>query len=148
MFLLMTSLYARTTYDQILNNSTGVPVVFAKALADTIDYYSGKHKVPANVITAIFMVESSYRLNAMNRRSDDFGIGQVNKWHIKHSKLNKSRLLYDLNYSVEQSIVVFRWFYNTYPLDRAIMSYNAGTNPKIVNWVSVKQYLNLVKQYM
>jgi hypothetical protein len=148
MFLLSTSLFARTTYDQILDNSSRVPVVFAKALAATIDHYSSEHRVPANVITAIFMVESSYRLNAVNKRSDDFGIGQVNKWHIKHSKLDKDRLLNDLNYSVEQSIIIFKWFYKTYPLHEAIKRYNAGTKKEAIHWKPVKRYLRLVRRYM
>lgn len=146
--LIATSVCARGTYDQILDNSARVPTVFAKALASTIDYYSSKHRVPANVITAIYMVESSYRLNAVNKRSDDFGIGQVNKWHIKHSKLNQDRLLTDLNYSVEQSILIFKWFYKTYPLEEAIPRYNCGVKKKCITWKSVKRYLRLVRRYM
>ena len=105
-----------------------------------------KYKVPLNVVLAIAWVESSYNINATNKRSNDYGIMQVNEWHIKRSKLDKIKLLTDYYYSFEQGVKIFKWFYDKYPLDEAIMRYNCGTKKSCIKWTKVQKYLDKVRR--
>lgn len=102
--------------------------------------------IPSNLILAISFVESSYNVAAKNLRSNDFGIMQVNSWHIKRYKLNKKKLTTDLTYSFFWGTKVFSWFYKKYPLDEAIARYNCGTREKCPSWSSVRQYVKKIKK--
>ena len=114
-------------------------------MAKSISSACIKHKITrCRVFTGILSVESGLRINAVNKRSKDYGIGQVNEWHIKRSKLDKQRLLTDLEYSVNQAAKIYVWFEKTYPIKEAIGRYNCGTRKTCVNWKSVLQYTNKV----
>jgi len=109
---------------------------------------SKKFKIPVNIIIAIAMVESSYVLRAVNLKSRDYGIMQINEYHVKHSKLNRDKLLSDLDYSFYHGVRVFSWFYRKYPLDEAIMRYNCGTSKGCTELKSVRNYLTKVQGAM
>lgn len=157
LFLFVNYVEARTTYEQILQNKKTINKEFATELAYTIDYYADKYKVPANVMTAIFMVESSYNLKAVNMESGgagDYGIGQISSWNITTYNLNRNRLVTDLQYSVNWSFHIFEWLYSRMPLREAIMRYNCGflrdkkTNISCTNWDNVIDYYEKVLRYM
>lgn len=133
---------------QILSNQPSVSIEHAAKVYDAAAKYSRVYGVPVNLILAIMNVESSYKLNAVNAASDDYGIMQVNEYHVRKSKLNKQRLLTDLDYSVKHGVRVLQWFYQTYPLDEAIMRYNCGTRKQCTKWFWVKRYLKKVKESM
>ena len=56
------------------------------------------------LVRSIFMQESSLRVSAVNRRSNDYGIGQINEQHVQRLGLSKKRLTNDVHYSVAASI--------------------------------------------
>ncbi len=101
--------------------------------------------IPAVLLQAIAFIESSYRVNAVNKSSNDYGIMQVNSYNIKAYGFNKTKLLTDLQYGVNAGARVFYWFYKRYPLDEAIMRYNCGTRPKCIKLPQVRAYLNKFK---
>ena len=105
-------------------------------------------KVPVTLIIAIARVESSYRLGAVNPKSKDYGIMQINEYHVKRGNLNRDKLLGDLEYSFYHGVRVFSWFYKTYPLEEAIMRYNCGTRKGCTGLASVKDYLSKVQGAM
>ncbi len=121
---------------------TGLKVAKAALIA------SKKFSIPVNIILGLAYVESSYRLGAVNKSSNDYGIMQVNAYHVRVSKLDKQKLLTDMDYSFYQGTRVFSWFYQKYPLDEAIMRYNCGTRPSCIKLTSVKGYLSKVKRAM
>ncbi len=104
-------------YRQIKRNKPDINEQLAKDLSHIISKMSKKHSVPANLYTAILMQESGYDLNAVNLSCGiafagdkshtelcvikDAGISQINYKTINDWKFNTSRLLTDLNYSVE-----------------------------------------------
>lgn len=133
--------------DQILLNSSGIEEIEARLIADAIVKVSGKYRVPGNVISSIAFVESSYKLDAVNKASNDYGIMQVNDWNVKALKLDKARLLTDLEYSLDAGVQILAWFVKRYPLREAIMRYNCGTKPSCVQSPSVKKYLSKVVRY-
>ena len=132
---------------QILINSASISEQGALDIAVVIERLSGKYEVPGNVIASIAFVESSYKLGAVNKASNDYGIMQVNDWNVKALKLDKARLLSDLEYSLESGVQILAWFVKKYPLREAIMRYNCGTRPSCIRLPSVKRYLNKVVRY-
>jgi len=137
--------YLVRAIDQIRKNNPNINIKESLELAQVAFELCRKHDVPLNVVLGIAFVESSYRLNAVNKGSNDFGIMQVNDYHVKKSKLDKNRLLTDISYSFEQGILIFKWFYNKYPLEEAIARYNCGTRDRCVHLTSVQRYVRLVK---
>jgi soluble lytic murein transglycosylase-like protein len=132
---------------QILLNSASISEQKAIDIAVIIERLSSKYGVPGNVIASIAFVESSYKLNAVNKASNDYGIMQVNAWNVRVLKLNKARLLSDLEYSLDSGVQILAWFVKRYPLREAIMRYNCGTRPSCIRLSSVKKYLNKVVRY-
>jgi soluble lytic murein transglycosylase-like protein len=149
-FLLFNIAYlqARTTLEQIKINKPFISAQYAFELAKSINKAADKYKVPANVLTAIAMLESSYVLNAVNISSNDYGLFQINMFNIKAYEFNIPLLLTDLDYSVDSGAIVFQWFYKRYKLDDAIKRYNCGTRNSCVDWEVAKKYLRLVSKYM
>ena len=140
---------ARSTYEQILDNKPSIDRTYALKLSIIIDSIADKYKIPANAIASIAMVESSYKLNAINRHSNDFGIMQINSYNIKAYKLDRDRLLTDLNYSVESGAKIFKWFYKTYgTLEEATKRYNCGTKKSCTTWKGPIKYWSRVVKYL
>lgn len=135
-------------YQKIIEIKPAINREYACQLSSSIRKHSKAYKIPSQVMIGIAATESSFRLGAVNSRSNDYGVFQVNKYNIKAYKLDKFRLLNDLDYSVESGFKIFNWFYKRYPLDIAIKRYNCGTAKNCVNWSSVDGYLNKVKSYM
>jgi len=130
---------------QIASNKPNIGLTGLE-IAKTAIKVSREFSIPVNIILAISYIESSYRLNAVNKNSNDFGIMQVNAYHVRVSKLDKQKLLTDLEYSFYHGVRVFSWFYHRYPLDEAIMRYNCGTRKGCIELTSVKRYLLKVKR--
>jgi len=107
---------------QITSNARSININHAGSISTSAAKASKKFKVPVNIVLAIACVESHY----------DYGIMQVNQYHIDHAGVDKQRLLTDMDYSFEQGVKVFKWFYHRYPLDEAFMRYNCGTKPSCV----------------
>ena len=88
------------------------------------------------------MQESTYRLDSIRceihptnktiRICSDYGIAQVNNYSINKLNLDRIRLLYDLEYSIDIGARILSWFYKTYsdsePTDWW-SRYNCGTGP-------------------
>lgn len=150
LFLLTFSLQAQTLgVLQIQKNGEGlISVDKAVRLFKAASKASKKFKIPVNVVIAIAMVESSYVLRAVNLKTRDYGIMQINEYHVKHDNLNRDKLLGDLDYSFYHGVRVFSWFYKTYPLNEAIMRYNCGTRKGCTELESVKDYLSKVQGAM
>lgn len=147
-FVMFSSAYARTTYEQILNNNSLINKNFAKKLAYSIDFYADKYKVPANALAAIAMVESSYNMKAVNKKSNDYGLFQINRFNMRAYGFDKERMFNNLNYAVESGAIVFKWFYKTYgSLEEAIKRYNCGTKKSCVNWSGPVSYWKKFKKY-
>jgi hypothetical protein len=140
-------LHLKILSSKIQSKNSGLSSDYVKKLSNTIYRYSEQYGIPYAYIQSIFFVESSYNLNAVNSKSKDYGIGQVNMWHIKNKKLSKNRLLNDMDYSVHESVKIMHWFYKTYrdkEPNEWLARYNCGTKPSCIHWSSVKRYIKKV----
>lgn len=133
---------------QVINNKPMIARDTAKEIVVSAGKAAKKYGIPLNVVLAIAFVESSYVLNSVNKASDDYGIMQVNQWHVKKSKLKVYKLLTEYDYSFEHGVRIFSWFYRKYPLDEAIARYNCGTRKSCPTWSKVKKYVDKVKGAM
>lgn len=146
--MIISTCFGRTTYEQILHNKPVIDRSYAKRLAQEFNEAADKYKVPANVLAAIAMTESSYILDAVNAKSDDYGLMQINKFNIKAYKFDKQRLLEDLEYSIDAGAKVFQWFYRRWKLEEAVKRYNCGTRKSCVNWKGPVSYWKKVLRYL
>lgn len=137
--------------NQILKNQPRIDRQYASEVSRLIRIYASKYHVDPMLIAAIYNVESAYKLNTINHITADYGIGQVNQNNINKLKLDRDRLLEDLDYSIEQSIKIFSWFDKTYRskgLKVVIGRYNCGTRHKCYQWKTVQHYINSVLRSM
>lgn len=153
-------------YCQILKNSPNINKGYAFRLSNVIYVESSRHKIPADLLTAILMQESSYKLDAKNcmrgvpegypltedavKVCQDFGISQI---HYKTAKLygfDKDKLLNNLNYSVSAGAKVLGWFRSRYsrkePL-RWYCRYNTGTASASKIKKNCTKYIRLVERW-
>lgn len=76
----------------------------AKKYAIIIDKYSRKYKINWRIPVAIFRQESNFRINEVNYKTDDFGIGQLNYyWHIKKKEIDLKRLFNEPDYAIHET---------------------------------------------
>lgn len=105
-------------------------------------------KAPADITLAIIMTESSFKTNAYNKHTKDYGLMQINAFHVRKRKLSRERLLRDVTYNVMHGCQIFNWFYKTYPLNEAIMRYNVGTRKNAIKSKAAKRYLRNIYKYL
>lgn len=99
-----------------------------------------------NLILAIIKVESDFSNGAFNKKSNDYGLMQVNEYHVLNSRLDRNRLLWDISYNVAQGCKVLSYFLTRYKVKReAIARYNCGTRKKCIKLRSVKRYVKKVR---
>lgn len=99
-----------------------------KYFAKQIRLACSKHKIPCEIFTAILIQESRLYVDAVNVKTQDYGIGQINVKTIKALGINQDRLTYDLIYSLDMSAKVLSWFYKTYRNETLwYCRYNTGT---------------------
>lgn len=101
-------------FKQILKNQPSIDANYAVRLSNAILASSLKHKVNPVKVSAILAQECRYKLNCINTTTLDYSIGQINIRTIKAFKMDKKRLMTDLEYAVEMSVVVLADFKRMY----------------------------------
>lgn len=98
-----------------------------------------------NLVLAIIRVESNFKIGAVNRHSSDYGLMQVNDWHVRKKSLSTQKLLADASYNMKHGCDILRYFTTRYNnMDEAIKRYNCGTKASCVQWDGPKKYLKKV----
>jgi soluble lytic murein transglycosylase-like protein len=121
-----------TVQQQILRNSPKPPHS-ALRLASAFVSSGLKHGVDPRLLAAIGFVESRYFVGAVNKRSNDWGLMQVNSYNIKAMKLSKRRLLTDVEYSIDSGARILAYFQKRYKKSEPntwMCRYNIGSRAK------------------
>lgn len=137
-------------------------------LSNAIYKASKKHKVPADLYTAILMQESRYKNgNAYCEKGSprpdfkkivevcsDFGISMIN---IRHTELNPKspykfsidKLMNDMQYSIDAGAQILSWFHKRYSKRETYwwVRYNCGTN-RSIDRPTCNEYKMLVKPFL
>ncbi len=74
-------------------------------ITELISKASTKHKLERRLLSCLYYVESSYRVNVISN-TEDYGIGQINGVTARALKIDTYRLVTDLAYSVDQSAAI------------------------------------------
>ena len=101
-------------YYKILKNKPTIDKTYARKLATVIAVKTSKYNINASKYTAILAQESGYRLNAVNHKSKDYGLSQINIKTAKAFNFDINRLLVDMEYSVEAGLIVLADFKKRY----------------------------------
>lgn len=111
---------------QILENKNRIDRSYAMELSNSIYKVSRKYRIPPHIYTAILMQESSYVLDAKGcyhgliklkkeaKVCTDFGISQIWYKTAKAFQFEISKLVSDLDYSVEAGAIVLADFKKRY----------------------------------
>lgn len=99
---------------QILKNHPNLDKEYAEDLATVIVKVSKEFDIKPTRLTAILAQESMYRLNAVNHKSKDYGIAQINIGTVRKFGFDKDLLLTDLEYSVKAGAIVLADFRRMY----------------------------------
>ena len=128
---------------QIKRNKSDIGDKYAQQLSYLIYTKSIRAGVDPRLIAAILMQESNYKLDAVNKYSADYGIAQINKQTMRKLKLNKKRLLSDLDYSVSAGVQVLASFkkYSTKDFKWWGRYHNRHLKEKI-------KYITMVSRYL
>jgi len=130
----------------------GLNIAYIKKLSAIIDKYSRKFDVDWEIIVAILKVESNFNVKAVNYKSNDFGIGQINIINMKHYGFDLGKQLTDVDYAVHNTCLilydlkqkyntksqgVFQWFtrYHSYT-----------SNYRKIYYEKLKKYLIILKK--
>jgi hypothetical protein len=99
---------------QILRNHPSIDREYARDIASAIYKAATEHRLRPERLAAILAQESMYTLNAVNKKSKDFGIAQINWKTVERYGFDKKRLLTDLEYSVKAGAIVLADFKRMY----------------------------------
>lgn len=71
--------------------------------ANSIRRYSIQYNIDWKIAVAIFKRESNFTMGAVETRSRDYGLGQINHRNITHRNINKKKLLTDPDYAIHET---------------------------------------------
>lgn len=102
------------SYNQIIKNNPSLDERYATQLSFVVDRVAKEFGIRPERLAAILAQESMYRLDAVNKRSKDYGIAQINHRTIKNFGFDKKLLLTNLEYSVKAGAIVLADFKKRY----------------------------------
>lgn len=134
----------------IVKNNPKIDVDYAMELSNIIVKLGKAYGINPLKLSAILAVESQYELNAVNSKTLDYGVAQINHKTIERYGFDKQKLLTDLEYSVKAGAIVLSDFKKKYGDKEKdwYCRYNAGTNS--LNKIQDKcdLYIKKVKKYL
>lgn len=134
----------------ITNISYGLDINKRPYLKASVIKWTSKYDIDNKLMLAILFKESSWRNGVINcNKSCDYGIAQINEANIKAYKLDKMRLLTDIDYSVQKSVYILKWFKDRYAHKEKHWwaRYNCGVEKNCLNWKKTKDYIQKVVKY-
>lgn len=130
-------------YNQVYKANPSLDHNYVYRLSNSILRVSNKYDVKPSKLAAILAHESRYKLDAVNKLTKDYGIGQINIRTIKAFNFDKKRLLTDLYYSVDAAGLVLADFKRMYgKKEKNYYSRYNSSNPD-----TRLKYEQLVKRY-
>jgi soluble lytic murein transglycosylase-like protein len=112
-----------------------------------------KHGIEPELLYAIYAHESKLKLDAVNKKTQDYGLAQINIRNIKARNWDKKRILTDAKYSAERGAIILSEFKKRYAKrepDTWVCRYNIGNrNKNEKRWRSrCLNYLKKVKSVL
>jgi soluble lytic murein transglycosylase-like protein len=147
--ILAMSCIASASEQQIRGARHDMSVSQVKALNKLISKACIKHGIPCELFTAVLIQESRLHVDAINLKTHDYGIGQINIKTIKRLNLDQSKLTSDTAYSIDAAALVLKYFYKHYKHETLWYGrYNAGTSHSLRTQKAINLYSLKVQQYI
>lgn len=137
------------TFNQIKLSGVKADDKQIRELAYYIDKSALKYGLDSRLLTSIIAHESMFKVDAVNYKTQDYGIGQINVKTIKAYKFDKRRILTDAAYSIDCAAKVLSWFkrYESKSTNW-YCRYNVGTGKfTIININRCLKYVEAVQLY-
>lgn len=136
-------------YCQILKNIPKIDRNYAFKTSQLIKKVSSEYNIIPRIMTAILAQESRYKLNAVNYKTKDYGISQINHRTVEHYKFDKKRLLTDLEYSIRAGVIVLAQLKQKFGKeDYYWCRYNVGVKPKYIIEARCLKYKQMVAKFL
>ena len=103
----------------------------ASKISSLITASAAKYNVERRLLSCLYFVESTYRLNVISA-THDYGIGQINRSTAAGFNMDLGRLTTDLAYSIDRSAYVLSHYQSLKRSDEPrqwICRYNVGPGP-------------------
>jgi hypothetical protein len=116
-------------YDQIRRIRPDMNENYRLQLSIEIKMACNKYKIPCQAFTAVLAQESMFRTSAVNMKTLDFGIGQVNRKTAAAHGFCETKLVTERQYSIDAAAQVFAYFYRRFGATESLYwcRYNVGT---------------------
>ncbi len=101
-------------YKQILKARPGIEAAYALKLANSIYEVARAFKIEPKLLTAILAQESMFKTEAINLKSHDYGLAQINHKTAKLYHFDLKRLQIDPKYSIWAAGVILNDFHKMY----------------------------------
>lgn len=108
-----------------------------------LQMHSNNYSIPVKLLKAILLTESDMDNSAIRckPRCTDFGIGQINIFHLRNGHIKADRILSDLNYSVRTTLKILKSFKPVKNVDKLwYLRYNVGTGRRSLNTKAARDY--------
>lgn len=137
------------TYGQIRHIKPHMSSKETARIAKYIDKSCARYKLDCEVFTAILAQESMFNFQAVNPKTHDYGIGQLNIKTIKSYHIDIDKLLTDEQYAIDRAAFVFAYF-NRFKQQESFYfcRYNTGTASYNIIHNRCLLYVNKVQKYM
>jgi soluble lytic murein transglycosylase-like protein len=121
-------------------------------LAQAFVRVSVKYNLKPQRLIAIAALESMFDVSAYNAKTADYGIMQVNEYNVKAMKLDKARLLHDVEYSIDAGAQVLKYMRHRFAKVEPqtwVCRYNVGVRKQLTPFQVAKceQYMSLYAGY-
>lgn len=154
LFILLISIITNANeevYNQISKAAPHLTEDYRLQLSIEIRRACVKNKINCEIFTAILAQESMFKTSAVNTRTKDYGIGQINKRTIAAYGFCEQKMVTDRQYSINAAAEVFSYFQRRYGAREAkyFCRYNVGTKSLQGNLgTACDNYVQKVKRYM
>jgi soluble lytic murein transglycosylase-like protein len=86
-----------------------------------------EYKLDPHLFVAIIELESAFKVNAYNSKTQDYGLVQINLHNIRSMKLNRKRLLKDADYNLRAAASILQYMHGRYAYEPEwYCRYNVG----------------------
>ena len=116
-------------YDQIRRIRPDMNENYRLQLSIEIKKACIKHKLDCQVFTAILAQESMFKTSAVNEKTQDYGIGQVNRKTASAMGFCETKLVTNRQYSIDAAAQVLAYFQRRYGAKESLWfcRFNIGT---------------------
>lgn len=109
--------------------ASGANIQYEHKIKDAVLKASKRYGLDARTILGIAIVESSLNQWAINTKTHDFGLMQVNQHNIRALKLDRNKLLNNIEYNIDSGARILSYFVRRYGELEGLCRYNVGTAP-------------------